>query len=266
MRNISERIFEFYGLSDRYTPAQLGLGESPDLLNVDRSRRSMKKRGGWEAVHDQPLRDSSIRLSGVEEYGRIPSTTNYDHGTTAATDDRFCISIDLELIRKGIYDSGTPTAGDRTVFCKGYGTGANLSYRLYYDVSLNGGLGGWTADVRYGGATTTLSVNDGDAGEGGIPVGAYRHIELGTFNGTWELRVYDEDSLIGSAVGGTGQLNNTTAPTPRGRTSSTHGWPSCGSQSSATLPTRTRPSPSQAPLLRSTSESCTPSSGSAVPS
>ena len=162
-RYLLSRVDRFAGLSDRSVPVQLSRIESPDLLNIDFSDRTLVRRKGFTRLTSTQFKDSSLHLDGYRGFAVIPHHTDYDTGT-----DREGISFHVRL-------NAFP-ANEVTVIGRGYGTGANRHFQVSYDPTINSNLGGWRLRV-YDATNTTLrnvTINDGDAQFS--QVGQTRHI------------------------------------------------------------------------------------------
>lgn len=183
---------EFAGLSDRRVPLHMKRIEASDLRNVELSERTIKRRNGFVRVHNNMLRDCSVRFDGVDDYIRIPHQTAYNPGSTAQL-----VTFDVAL--------RTWPTSEVTLLSKGTGTGSSRFFRLSYDPTLNTNNGGWKI-IAYdatAGALRTFTVNDGSGLAGASPVHFYRHICLTcTTYGTrtYTMSVFDSaGNLIGAS-------------------------------------------------------------------
>lgn len=193
-RRVQALIKRFMGLSDRSVPVHIDRMESPDLVNVDLSERTMKRRGGSRRLHDTVLRDASVKLDGSDDFLRVrdESTSVLDPAS------RLFLSVDVVLRSR-------PTA-IAYALSRGSGTGSSRVFFLAYDPTINSNNGGWrfsAYDAGTAAALQTVTVNDGD----GItaPINAYRHIEV-VYSGSgnvYDFRVRDAD---GAAVGTDGTI------------------------------------------------------------
>lgn len=182
-----QRIAEFAGLNDRDVPSHLTHVECPDLRNMDFSERSMRRRNGFTRVTTSPLRDASIRLNGQNQYIRIAHLSRYTPGLGSQI--HFAIKL---VMRERPND-------DVTIISKGYGTGSNMQFRLFWDASLNSNGGGWSVEAYDGSALRTFAVSEpSGSSTSPIPVDTVRYIEFGWFPSQYELRVYDG---VGASVG-----------------------------------------------------------------
>lgn len=184
-RTATIRVDRFAGLSDRQVPASLSRIESPDLLNVELSRGVMASRRGYTREHSTVLRDSSARLDGLNDYGKVAHVAAYNVTTG--------LNVSVHVVLRRF-----PTS-ECTVLSRGYGTGANRFFQLSYVPSMNGGLGGWRVRVydATAGALRTLDVNDGTAGL--TQIGAVRHLVFAPVLGT--LYGFGVVDAAGAAVG-----------------------------------------------------------------
>jgi hypothetical protein len=170
MPELTATIDRFAGLSNRNPPGRLTRIESPELLNIDLGEDDARVRRGYSRQHANVLRDSSVRMDGVDDYLRIRHRSEYQVAT------RLYLAVDVVLRR-------FPTAAV-TVVGKGFGTGADQFVNLRYDPTLNGNLGGWSVRIydATGAALRTATVNDGNGGVS-VPMNLYRHLEV-YWNGT----------------------------------------------------------------------------------
>lgn len=164
-RPVVDRVTRFRGLNDRRHLPSLASGESPDLINVEFSRRAVEKRLGYERLHTYPLRNGSIRLDGVNDHLRIAN-----HSGNAPIDGGGYFGI-------GVVLRSRPSSAKTLVSC-GFGAAADLYFDIRYDSTAGtGSLGAWIVRVRdtVGPATITYTLDDGD----GVlsPVGQYRFIQ-----------------------------------------------------------------------------------------
>lgn len=218
-RDLTSRIDRFAGLSDRSVPVQLSRIESPDLLNVEFSERTLKKRLGYTRLTTEPLKDSSLRLNGYDSFARIGHDTAYDPNADIG------IAFHCTL--------GSFPPNQKTYLNRGWEDGVTFSnrfFRAYYDPTVNTNLGGWSVDVYDATAATmrTLTVNDGDGGISGFNetrVLVFHKVSAGT---TYTFAVYKMDgTLVGSAT-----ATVTTFP------SNTFDWlVGCNSADGITVPT-----------------------------
>jgi len=174
------RVDRFAGLSDRAVPAHLSRIECPDLLNIDFSDRTLKRRSGYSRLTTTPFFDSSLRLNGYDSFARIPYATNYDPNS------RLGLAIHARL-------SSFPSS-ETTVISRGFGTGSSRFFQLSYDPTINTNLGGWRCRVYDAGTAAALqnvTLNDGDAAQSQL--GEVRHLRF-TWSGTsdtYDFTVYD---------------------------------------------------------------------------
>lgn len=181
-----DTISQILGLSDRAVPSKLHPGESPDLLNIDPSERTWRRRRGYERKHDNVMRVGSARLDGVNDYMRIPHISAY------ATPSKLYVGVFVELL-------GFPSS---TVYVasKGFGTGADLVFSIVYDPTVNTNAGGWVGRIGLGASAVSATVNDGD----GHTAPTRRYLELsnsGASNAV-VLTVYDETgTVVGTNTG-----------------------------------------------------------------
>lgn len=172
----------FGGLSTRSLPLQLTRVECPDLLNADFSERGISRRGGFTRVSTSPLRDASLRLDGINDYGRIAHESIQVPGAS----DGLYVGIGVVLRQ-------IPTA-EVTIVNKGFGAGADRFFRLVFDPT---GTGTWTATVydTVAAALRTYSIADGDGFQ--LPVGRYRFLEWfqNDGGGAVTFRFYDDTGV-----------------------------------------------------------------------
>ena len=185
----SVTINRFAGLSDRKLPAALSKYENPELLNVEVSEYAFQRRQGYTRVHEEALKNSSVRLDGSNDYLWIAHHADYQWS------DRGFVSIHCRL-------NNFPAA-EVFVVSKGYGTGANRFLSISYDPTVNTNQGGWVCKVYDATNTTlrTMTVNDGDGG-GSVPMGSVRMLQLAhTSSNTYTFSVLDGDGgEIGTAT------------------------------------------------------------------
>lgn len=191
------KIDRFAGLSDRRVPTKLSRLECPRLLNYDFSERIAKKRPGYERMHSSVLRNASVRfkpridatVATENSHGRIAYKTAYN--PSVAGQAQF-VSVVCALRDR-------PSAA-ATVVQKGYGVVANMQFRIFYDPTLNGNLGGWSGSLYDSGAASlyTFNVNDGD----GFHCPPPRYLQLG-FNSSGNCGLQVWDVSTGAVVGTT---------------------------------------------------------------
>jgi len=197
--DVQSLVDRYAGLSDRYVSAQGTRIECPDLLNVEFSKQALEKRNGFKRLNTVQLRDCSIRLDGVNDWVRIPDGT----ADVYALSNKLSVSVDC-VLRK------FPSA-EVTVVAKGYGTDANLVFRISYDPSINTNNGGWRFRAFDGVSTAKVEVSDGSGSDGKDPIDAYRHLQISFQTGsTYDVKVTD---AAGATVGATGELVLTTPGT-----------------------------------------------------
>jgi len=159
----------FRGLSDKDAPELLSLGESPDLLNVDFSEGQVTRRNGYIRVSNQPLRNGSLRLDGINDHLRITNKAAYQP-----------TSSNLYFAFGAVLRNRPPAAASTvSLFNWGFGAVGNLFFDMRYDsAGGTGALGAWIFRVRDSGAgaTRTMTMDDGDGSYS--PVGAYRFFEF----------------------------------------------------------------------------------------
>lgn len=176
VRPVRAVVDRFAGLSDRAVPVQLSRIESPDLLNVDLSGRTLKRRLGYSRINSVPFGNASARFDGVNDSVKIPHLTVYAPGTNA-----FYIGFAAVLWNRGT--SAT------TIICKGFGVGANQFTRIKFDPTVNANAGGWTLEIwdAQAAALRTLTVNDGDGLTS--PQTLFRFLEVYFVTGTpWTVK------------------------------------------------------------------------------
>jgi hypothetical protein len=164
-RTLRESIRRFGGLSTRNTPLQIARGESPQLINVEFSDRDFGKRGGFDRVHQNVLRNASARFDGVNDYIQIRHQTAYAAST-------------------GIYIGiGSVIRNRATTYAivnKGHSaTAADQMVKIVFNPTAGtGSLGAWVATIYDVGAATTrtLTLDDGDGFA--APKDTYRFLEL----------------------------------------------------------------------------------------
>lgn len=188
-RDLVSRVDRFAGLSDRSVPVQLTRIESPDLLNVEFSDRTLKKRLGYQRLTTETLKDSSLSFNGYDSFARIRHNTAYD------------VNPDIGVAFHCTLGSFPNTS--KTYLARGFGTGASRYLRFYYDPTLNTNQGGWAVDAYDATAATlrTLTVNDGNGGTSGFNEGrvlVFHKVSAGT---TYTFSVYKiSGALVGSAT------------------------------------------------------------------
>jgi hypothetical protein len=182
-RTRKEQIRTFAGLSDRKVPVNNTNIENVDLLNVEFSERSMKRRNGFEAVHSNRMYDTSVRFNGVDQYARIPHVTTYDWVSTAS---RVCVHVQLHGRSAAGTISPILTRGDN-----------NTSNTVYFWIDYEWPNSRWQAFAYDPVATSLVSWTVSESAD---PVNVTRCIEWGPEEGTnnYELRVFEID---GTEVG-----------------------------------------------------------------
>lgn len=174
------RVDRFAGLSDRAVPAHLSRIESPDLLNIDFSNRTLTRRSGFSRLTTSPFFDSSLRLNGYDSFARLPYRANYDPNSR----------LGLALHTR----SSSFPSSETTLVSRGFGTGSSRFFQLSYDPTINTNLGGWRLRIYDAGTAAALqnvTLNDGDAAQS--QVGQIRHLRL-SYSGTandYDFTVYD---------------------------------------------------------------------------
>ena len=187
-RYLVSRVDRFAGLSDRSVPVQLSRIESPDLLNIDFSDRTLVRRKGFSRLTSSCMKDASLALNGYDSYARIPHDTSYD---VSGGTETVAVGFHAKLVQM-------PSA-EVTFLSRGYGTGANRFLQISYDPTINSNLGGWRCRA-YDATNTTLrnvTVNDGDASTSQLS--KVRNVYVAVSSGTThQLVVTDEN---GSSIG-----------------------------------------------------------------
>ena len=190
-RRVQALVKEFHGLSDRSVPVHLTRMQSPDLLNIDLSERTLKRRGGARRLHSNVLRDASVRLDGSNDFLRIPNHASLNPSA------RLFLSIDCIL-------RGRPAA---VAYLLSRGSGAvGLRFCfIAYDPTINGNLGGWrfSAYDTTAAALQTVTVNDGDGVS--TPINQYRHIEV-FYSGPGNVYTFRVQDEAGNVVGTAGAI------------------------------------------------------------
>lgn len=183
-RDGQERTERFAGLSNRDQPAQLTHWESPDLLNVEFYEGLAAKRLGYERLNSRPLKDCSVWMNGSDDYLRIPNNSAY---TLSGNSRHFGITVELTT-------QLTALTYTIPIAKKGYGTGANLEWELYYGRIGAGTDAGWIFRFydTVMGTSDLCSIIDGTIYA--PPSNEVRKIE---FNRN-QLEVFDED---GTSIG-----------------------------------------------------------------
>lgn len=192
------RIDRFAGLSDRRIPTKLSRLECPRLMNVDFSERIAKKRRGFTRIHENVLRNASVRfkpridaaVATENSYGRIDYLTSYN--TAGAGNANFIA---------GVVAMREFPAAEVVIVQKGFGAVANLQLKVSYDPTLNGGLGGFRGRMYDSGAAAlvSLTVNDGD----GLHAVPNRYFQLGhNASGNVALEIWDivSGTIVGSST------------------------------------------------------------------
>lgn len=167
------RVDTFAGLSDRQVPVSQTRIESPDLRNVDFHEGTLKRRLGHQRMHNNILRDCSIRLDGANpisnqsgQYVRIAnSSAGYRPGNK--------LFLMIDVVMRDVKDVGA-TPDESFILSRGHGTGANR----YLSISYEPDTPGWTVRA-YDLANTTArswSVTDGSAPTDII--NQYRRLEI----------------------------------------------------------------------------------------
>jgi hypothetical protein len=185
-----EQIRRFAGLSDRNVPVNLSNIENPDLLNVEFSEQSFKRRGGFTNVHEERLFDCSVRFDGLTGRARLRNNSAYAFGSTTSV-----VSVHVRL-------HSLPPGSSATYVILSRGdaaTASSLFFELSYDQAINTGLGGWKIRAYDAGGTAlrTLTVADGNLSS---PAEVTRCITFGPSNtaGNYDMIVQTTD---GGAVG-----------------------------------------------------------------
>jgi len=198
-RAINQEIEVFRGLNDRVHLPRLGGGEFPDALNVELSQRAAEKRGGFTRLGSAPLKGTSLRLDGANDYLRIKRLAAYDPSFGANIN--FYLTINVVLHSRPV--SGTP----RTLLSWGYGGGATHVVDIRYDSTAGtGSNGAWVARIRDafgGGSTVTLTLDFGDGTDSIL--GQQRHLFLQASASATNLTMLDMNgnstTVAGAGIG-----------------------------------------------------------------